>query len=152
MTQRRPIQTLGLSTVAILAIMLATTPQWAVGQKAANKAPTKAKASAKAKAKAPRGRLPAFYGQVVDESQREKIYSIQKEYRPKIDDLKAQLALLLKQRNEEIAAVLTPEQQKKLEQVQREAKKGHKAPKKPAAKKKRAAKKKPASKESRQSR
>lgn len=64
-----------------------------------------------------RGRLPAHYGKVVTEEQRTAIYKIQEEYRPKIEALKAQLEAIEKQRDEKIAAVLTPEQKKQIEQA-----------------------------------
>ncbi len=63
----------------------------------------------------PRGRLPAHYGRVVDQQQREAIYRIQEEYRPKITDLQAQLDVLRRERNEKIEAVLRPEQRQQIE-------------------------------------
>lgn len=81
----------------------------------------KAKTSAK-KAKAPRGRLPAYYRKVVDREQREDIYAVQREYAARIDDLKAKLAALVKERDAKIAAVLTPQQQDKVRQLREEAK------------------------------
>ena len=74
------------------------------------------------KAKGPRGRLPAFYSQVVDQKQREAIYKIQEEYEPKIAALQDQLNALTKQRDEKVSAVLTPEQQKKVAELQAAAK------------------------------
>jgi len=70
------------------------------------------------KAKGPRGRLPAYYSQVVDQKQREAIYKIQEEYEPKIAALREQLDALTKQRDEKVAAVLTPEQLKKIAELQ----------------------------------
>ena len=77
---------------------------------------------AKAKKKEFRGRLPAYYSRVVDQEQREKIYAIQREYAPKIDALKAQLAALTAERDEKVVAELTPEQLQKIEQMKAEAK------------------------------
>jgi len=79
-------------------------------------------AAATAEEKVFRGRLPAYYGQVVDEKQRAAIYEIQKQYAPRIDALKAQLAALTEERNEKVAAVLTPEQQAKVASLKAEAK------------------------------
>ncbi len=106
----------------------------AVGQEAKSAQTAKAKPQAEAPAEAPvpekstpakkrtfRGRLPAYYRQVVDEKQREKIYEIQREYAPKVDALRAQLAALIAERDEKVAAVLTPEQIEKVEQLRAEA-------------------------------
>ena len=68
-----------------------------------------------AQAKKFRGRLPAYYGPVVDEEQRQAIYDIQREYHPQIAALKAQLEALIQQRDEKVEAVLTPEQLEKVE-------------------------------------
>ena len=62
-----------------------------------------------------RGRLPAHYAPVVDEKQREDIYKIQEEYRPKIEALETQLKALKKERDDKIAALLTAEQKKLVE-------------------------------------
>ena len=66
--------------------------------------------------------MPAYYGKVVDKKQRQTIYKIQEEYAPKIAALKAQLAAIVKERNDQIAAVLTPEQQKKVDDLKAAAK------------------------------
>jgi Spy/CpxP family protein refolding chaperone len=65
-----------------------------------------------------RGRLPPHYAPVVTAEQREKIYDIQEDYKTKIDALEAQVKALGKERDEKIAAVLTPEQKKKIEEAQ----------------------------------
>ena len=52
---------------------------------------------------------------MVDQKQRQSIYDIQKEYKSRIDDLKAQLETLIKERNDKILDVLTPEQRQKVE-------------------------------------
>ena len=64
-----------------------------------------------------RGRLPNYYRQVVDEKQREAIYRIQEDHASKIAALKAQLEALTKQRDEQIAALLTAEQRQKVQQL-----------------------------------
>ena len=69
-----------------------------------------------------RSRLPAHYAQVVTEQQREKISQIQEEYRPKIEALNAQLKALKKEQDDKIAAVLTPEQKKQIEEAAAKAK------------------------------
>ena len=67
-------------------------------------------------------RLPSYYGKIVDEKQRAKIYAVQEEFGPKIDALKKQLKALLDERDEKIDALLTPEQLKKVEELKAEAK------------------------------
>ncbi|HVX13633.1 MAG TPA: hypothetical protein VHC22_20790 [Pirellulales bacterium] len=90
----------------------------AADAKATDKADAK---TAKTRAK-PRGRLPAFYNQVIDGQQREKIYSIQQQYEPKITALKAELQALQQKVNGEVEAVLTPEQLAKVKSLAEEAK------------------------------
>ena len=88
------------------------------GQEATPKPEAKA---AKPRAK-PRGRLPAHYGAVVDEEQREKIYRIQQGYQSQIEALQAQLATLREKQASEIEAVLSPEQKEKVKQLAAAAK------------------------------
>ena len=64
--------------------------------------------------KKPRGRLPNYYGEVVNEEQRTKIYEIQATYREKMEELRKQLAALKKEQDEKVNAVLTPEQRSTL--------------------------------------
>lgn len=85
----------------------------------------------------PRGRLPAFYGKVVDGKQREQIYAIQKSHAAEIAKLRAQLKDLMVKRDTEVAAVLTAEQQTEVAKLAAAAK---------AKREKRAAEKKAASK------
>jgi Spy/CpxP family protein refolding chaperone len=119
----------GLATLAVLA---AGAGSAAAAEKKADGGKAKA-AAGERKAKAPRGRLPAYYTEVVDEKQREAIYKIQQEYEPKIADLRAQLEKLMKDRDAKVAGVLTPEQQKKVAELQAAAKAKREA-KKPADK------------------
>jgi hypothetical protein len=69
-----------------------------------------------------KGRLPNHYGDVVTEKQRDDIYKIQEEYKPKIDVLKGQLAALTKEMNDKISAVLTTEQKQKIDDAAAAAK------------------------------
>lgn len=55
-------------------------------------------------------RLPTYYAQVVDKAQRERILAILTEYNFKIDVLELE-------RDQKVAAVLTPLQRKKLEDI-----------------------------------
>jgi uncharacterized protein HemX len=76
----------------------------------------------------PRGRLPAYYGQVVNQQQREQIYAIQAKYNARIAELQKQLADLRAQRDAEIEKVLTPEQLKRIQQLRAQAAEGSGSP------------------------
>ena len=58
----------------------------------------------------PRGRLPNYFTSVVDGVQREKIYAIQSDYAKQLEDLQRQLNELKAKCDQEVDAVLTPEQ------------------------------------------
>jgi Spy/CpxP family protein refolding chaperone len=92
-------------------------------------------AGQKKEAKAPKGRLPAYYADVVTAKQREEIYSIQSSYATQLKDLNQQIADLLKKQREEIEALLSPEQRAQLEKISADAiqKKKKKAADKKAA-------------------
>jgi len=68
-----------------------------------------------------KGRLPAYYADIVTEEQREKIYTIQAKHQDKIAELTATLAQANKARDTEIEAVLTAEQKMKLKAAMDEA-------------------------------
>ena len=93
----------------VLAIVFLGADRLVVGQDSA------ADVKPAAAEKKPGNRLPPYYRSVVDEKQRDAIYKIQEQHRSKIDDLKAQLAAAMKQRDDQIVAVLTPEQQAKIQ-------------------------------------
>ncbi len=61
-----------------------------------------------------RGRLPRYYGKVVDAVQRQQIYQIQAKYHERLEALKAQLKQLEAQCDAEIEGVLSPEQKQSL--------------------------------------
>lgn len=88
----------------------------------ASAAPAKHQTKAR-KPRQPGGQLPPYFAGVVDEKQREQIYQIQKEFAPKIADLKAQLEALIAQRDQKIAEVLTEQQRAAIETKKAEAKK-----------------------------
>jgi TolA-binding protein len=100
----------------LLAALLAAAASWQ--PLAAQDAPAVTKTRAK-----PRGRLPAYYSQVVSNVQREKIYTIQQSYSERIEALQAQLQDLQSKMQGEIRGVLTPEQQKKVEELTEAARK-----------------------------
>jgi hypothetical protein len=62
-----------------------------------------------------RGRLPAYYGQIVNAEQRQRIYQIQAAYNPQIEALRAEIEALMAKRDAEIRAVLSPAQQQRLD-------------------------------------
>lgn len=140
----KPVRVTSLLTTAMVLCLAATllTSRAAVSQdkppaeKAADTAKPESQPAEgkKAKPEKSKGRLPPYFAEVVDQKQREEIYRIQEEFGPKIDALKAQLAALAKDRDEKIAAVLTPEQAKKLGQLRdaAKAKRAASAEKKPA--------------------
>lgn len=70
----------------------------------------------------PRGRLPAYYGEVIDNQQREKIYDIQSRILAQIGQLQQQIAQLEQQRDAEVVAVLTAEQAAKVKELTEAAK------------------------------
>ena len=72
-------------------------------------------AQAEGKKKKFRGRLPNNYGKVgISDTQRKTIYTIQAGYRKQLVALTQQIADLKSKQNEEIEAVLTPEQRDRL--------------------------------------
>jgi exonuclease V gamma subunit len=82
-----------------------------------------------------KGRLPAYYGQIVNAEQRKRIYQIQATYNPRIDALQAEIDALVTKRDAEIRGVLTPEQRERLD-VRVDEAKAAKAAKKEGEKKK----------------
>ena len=102
-----------------VASLLTITLLWAaaVGRgdesKPATDTPTKPKAAGKDHAKG--DRLPPYFAKIVSPEQREAIYKIDEDYMPKIKDLQKQLEDLRAEESAKIRAVLTPEQQKQLD-------------------------------------
>lgn len=62
-----------------------------------------------------------YYGRVVTEEQRQKIYAIQRDYYPRIAALRKQLEDLLAEQNAKIEAVLSPQQKAELDKIKAEA-------------------------------
>ena len=96
------------------------------GGSAASSQPAEPKDGKKARKK-PRGRLPRYYGKVVTDKQREEVYGIQARYREQIDKLRAEIAKLLKQQEEEVSAVLTDAQRSEVAKLREEAAKKRKS-------------------------
>ena len=74
-----------------------------------------------AKAKKAKGRLPAYFADIVTEEQRTAIYRIQESHKKQIDDLEAQLATARDKEMAEIEAVLDAQQKEKLKKAREEA-------------------------------
>ena len=74
-----------------------------------------------AKAKKAKGRLPAYFADIVTEEQRVAIYKIQETHKKQIDDLEAQLATARDKEMAEIEAVLDAQQKEKLKKAREEA-------------------------------
>jgi hypothetical protein len=74
-----------------------------------------------AKAKKAKGRLPAYFADLVTEEQRTAIYKIQESHQKQIDDLEAQLAAARDKEMAEIETVLDAEQKEKLKKARAEA-------------------------------
>ncbi len=66
--------------------------------------------------------LPLYYKGVVTDDQKKQIYSIQDEYKPKLNALKEQLKALTAERDAKLDALLTPDQKTKVEAKRAEAK------------------------------
>jgi Spy/CpxP family protein refolding chaperone len=110
---------MGWTTLALLAVTLAAVERPAWGDE--TQAPA---ASGKKILGRKMHRLPRHYKEVgVTEKQREEISKVQDEYQPKIEALQAQLKKLKEEMAAKIAAVLTPEQKKKLDQAEAKPKK-----------------------------
>ncbi|QDU29978.1 hypothetical protein ETAA8_50960 [Anatilimnocola aggregata] len=93
----------------------------------------KAEAKAAAPAAKPKGRLPAYYKDLVTTEQKDKIYALQSKYDAQIATLADQIKTIQKQRDGEIEALLSAEQKAKLEKLRADAK--AKAQEKAAARK-----------------
>jgi len=91
-------------------------------------APTKPKLVAKDSTDDPdakkefKGRLPRNFAKLVSDSQKKKIYQIESDYAPRVKALRDQLTALTAQEDQEIRAVLTADQLKKLDELTAEAK------------------------------
>ena len=66
-------------------------------------------------------RLPAYYSDLVSDEQREQIYTIQQKYFQQINPLREQIQALEMKQQEEIEAVLSPEQRDKLKKAMEKA-------------------------------
>ncbi|MFZ5833084.1 MAG: hypothetical protein ACOY3P_23605 [Planctomycetota bacterium] len=67
-------------------------------------------------------KLPPYFKDVVDEAQKEAIYTVLEEYKTRADSLQAQLEAFARERDERIDNILRPEQLKQIEKLRTEAK------------------------------
>ena len=81
----------------------------------------KGKAALAAAPAKPKGRLPAYYKDIVDDQQRNAIYSIQADYKSKIDALQEQIDKLSAERDTAIENVLSTAQKDKLKKAKEAA-------------------------------
>lgn len=100
-----------VSLTLVLSAVVATAFAAPLAQQA-KEADAAGKSTAVAAEKAPplRGRLPAYYGKVVSEQQRQQIYAIQTKYQERIVKLTEELASLTEKRGIEVEKVLSDEQ------------------------------------------
>jgi len=110
------LKKLVLATVATMLVVTAVSLN-SIGQDT-KKTDSKAKAGAKEK---PKGRLPAYYRDVVTDEQRDQIYAIQAKYEKQLDELQAQLDAVKAKQMGEIEALLSAEQKEKIAKVKEEA-------------------------------
>ena len=66
-------------------------------------------------------RLPAYYGRVVDDQQREDIYGVLRQYEEKLLALRQEIQQLEQERDSEVRKVLTKEQAEEVDRLTEEA-------------------------------
>lgn len=69
-----------------------------------------------------RGRLPNYFGKVVDLEQRDQIYAIQAQFNEQIASLEAEIKKLALERDRQVEGVLTPEQLAEVNRMREDAK------------------------------
>lgn len=114
------------SVCTAIALTAALSANLAVAQpksKARSKASTEASDDTTAKVK---GRLPAYYKDIVDAKQKEKIYTLQADFNGKIDALEEQIKKLTADRDAAVEGVLSAEQKEKLKKAKDVASSGRK--------------------------
>ncbi len=138
MSRNRGNRVCRVAAIAALAVALSVAlPSIRAEEEGAAKVRSAAEKPAKSKARQAKGRLPAFYGRVVTEEQRGEIYAIQTKYRPRIEDLTAELKRLRDEQREEVEAVLTSDQRERIATLRSKSKEGRRQ--KAAARKKQTA-------------
>jgi hypothetical protein len=100
-----------MSNKLIVAVLALTVAGWIAGSDSLSGQDGKKKA---------KGRLPAYYADLVSDTQKTQIYAIQEKYAQQIAALMEQLEALNDKRDAEIEAVLNADQRAKLKQAQQE--------------------------------
>lgn len=103
----------------MLAVALATSPLASFAAPAEGEAEKPAK---KAAAKQPGVRMPPHFASVVTEEQREKILAIQEEFASQLREKRQELKAVVEKRDAAVMKLLKPEQRKHVEQAREEAK------------------------------
>lgn len=116
-------------------LSLALLGDFASAQAKTEKPAAKAEAKEEKVAAKRKGRLPAYYKDIVDEKQKEQIYKLQSEYADKLEELKTKLTKLEDERDSAIEGVLTAEQKDKLKKAKEEGSTKKKKTPEPMAKK-----------------
>ena len=111
-----------LVTLLLMALWTASAAAQDPPPPGAAETPPPAAAAENGAAKKPRGRLPAYYGKVVTDKQREEIYAIQAKFNEEIAKLQEQLETLSTKRDTEIEKVLTDEQRAEIARFKSERK------------------------------
>ena len=120
-----PVPTARVAVSLIVTVVLVLGATYGQGQPPAQQQAGRMRAEEMAQVQQPkkfRGRVPAYYGTVVDDRQRQQIYSIQRRYFHQIEPLKVKLEALTKKRDAEVAAVLSPRQQAEVKRLEAVAK------------------------------
>ena len=108
----------GIWSVVVFSLVLVQL-QASLAADAADQPARKAKHAGRPK---PEARLPQFYGDIVNEEQKAKIQSIQKDFAPKIKQAQVTINQLRAEEQKAYEAVLTAEQRQKLEAMRASAK------------------------------
>jgi Spy/CpxP family protein refolding chaperone len=111
-----------LVTLLLIALWTASAAAQDPPPAGAAQTPPPAAAAENGAAKKPRGRLPAYYGKVVTDKQREEIYAVQAKFNDEIAKLQQQLETLSTKRDAEIEKVLTDQQRTEIARLKSERK------------------------------
>ena len=103
--------------VLAAAVVLAACPPAEAQDGAAPGAAQEDKPAPRTPEKKIRGRLPAYYSRVVSQEQRTEIYSVQARFNEQMAELRKQLETLAAQRDKEVRGVLTPDQQRQVDEM-----------------------------------
>ena len=104
--------------MVVVALVMAASPSMTLMLNHAQAQEDQSNSAEKRIRKKPRGRVPNHYGKLgLSPKQKETIYGIQSKYDDQIEALEKQLADLERQEDEEVEAVLTDDQKKRLQEI-----------------------------------